>query len=62
MREPFLTARPKFLNEGGSETPQAFRKIPNRSGGAGKKGVKGERNPRPALAFRASRADGLKNG
>ncbi|OGF23637.1 hypothetical protein A3H09_02615 [Candidatus Falkowbacteria bacterium RIFCSPLOWO2_12_FULL_45_13] len=51
MREPFL-----------SETPQVFRKIPNRSaavetladksGGAGRKGVEGEGNFRPALAFR----------
>jgi hypothetical protein len=47
MREPFL-----------SETPQAFRKIPNRSGGAGRKGIEGEGNSRPALAFRASRAGG----
>jgi len=41
MREPFL-----------SETPAAFRKIPNRSGRAGRKGVEGEGNSRPALAFR----------
>jgi len=39
MCEPFL-----------SETPAAFRKIPNRSGGAGRKGVEGEGNSRPALA------------
>jgi len=43
MREPFL-----------SETPAAFRKIPNRSGGAGRKGVEGEGNSRPALASRKS--------
>jgi hypothetical protein len=41
MREPFL-----------NEMLQAFRKIPNRSGGAGRKGVKGERNSHAALAFR----------
>jgi len=41
MREPFL-----------SETPAAFRKIPNRSGGAGRKGGKGKGNARLALAFR----------
>jgi hypothetical protein len=62
MREPFLPARPKSNDEGGSETPAAFRKIPNRSavvktladksGGAGRKGVEGEGNSRPALAFR----------
>ena len=42
MREPIL-----------SETPQAFRNFPKtvRSGGVGRKGVKGERNSRPALAF-----------
>jgi len=39
MREPFL-----------SETPRAFRKIPNRSGGAGRKGVEGKRNSHLALA------------
>jgi len=39
MREPFL-----------SETPEDFRKILNRSGGAGRKGVEGEWNSRPALA------------
>jgi hypothetical protein len=38
MREPFL-----------SETPAAFRKIPNRSGGAGRKGVEGERAPKESL-------------
>jgi len=35
-----------------SETPAAFRKIPIRSDGAGRKGVEGEENSRPALAFR----------
>jgi hypothetical protein len=43
MREPSL-----------SETPAAFRKIPNRSGGAGRKGVEGEGNSRAALAFAAA--------
>jgi len=52
MREPFLPVRPKPKDEGGSETPSAFRKIPNRSGGAGRKGVEGEGNSRPALASR----------
>jgi hypothetical protein len=33
-----------------SETPQAFRRIPSRSGGAGRKGGRGERNSRAALA------------
>jgi len=33
-----------------SETPAAFRKIPNCSGGAGRKGGEGERNSRPAHA------------
>jgi hypothetical protein len=40
MREPTL-----------SETPQAFRKIPNRSGRAERKVVEGEENSRLALAF-----------
>ena len=44
MREPIL-----------SETPQAFRRIPNRSGGAGKEGGWGERNSRAALASKKSR-------
>jgi len=35
-----------------SKTPAAFRKISNHSGGAGRKGVEGEGNSRPALASR----------
>ncbi|PIX56753.1 MAG: hypothetical protein COZ49_00415 [Candidatus Yonathbacteria bacterium CG_4_10_14_3_um_filter_47_65] len=50
MREPFLR-----------ETPAAFRKIPNRSGGAGRKGVEGEGNSRPALAFRKNFAAFFEN-
>ena len=50
MREPFL-----------SETPAAFRKIPNRSGGAGRKGVEGEGNSRPALASHLLVAEILAN-
>jgi hypothetical protein len=47
MREPFL-----------SETLAAFRKIPNRSGRAGRKGVEGERKSRHALAW----TDGIFGG
>jgi len=66
MREPFLPARPKPKGEGGSETPQAFRKIPNRSaavetltdksGGAGRKWVEGGKGPEGV----ASRPYGVK--
>jgi len=61
MREPFLPVRPKPKDEGGSETPSAFRKIPNRSGGAGRKGVEGEGNSRPALASRKNFAAFFEN-
>jgi len=44
QREPIL-----------SETPAAFRRIPNRSGGAGRKGVEGERNSRAALVSESLR-------
>jgi hypothetical protein len=51
MREPSL-----------SETPAAFRKTPNRSGGAGRKGVEGERNSRAALASESLRRQQKEKG